>query len=105
MYIIDSVAPRAEPVPPRGVWNMGGTVSQRRHLVILHITFVNDTNIQQDDDAGQNYRWYVAARLWQPYRSAFRRPVPKSDADDSGASLKCPIGDIDAVGEPSDVGG
>ena len=84
---------------------MGETVSQWRRVIKLHITFVNDTNIQQDDDAGQNYRWYVAARLWQPYRSAFRRPVPKSDADDSGASLKCPIGDIDAVGEPSDVGG
>ena len=35
----------------------------------------------------------------------FRPPLPKSDADDSGASSNHPIGDADAVGEPNDVGG
>ena len=85
--IIDCIAPRARPVPLRGVWNIGQAISQRRRVIKLHITFVKHIFVQQDDDAGQNNRWYIAiaARLWRPYRLAFRRPPTISDADDSGA--------------------
>ena len=43
-------------------------------------------NEQEDDDAGQNNRWYLGHDR-RPYRSAFRQPMPLSDADDNGASL------------------
>jgi hypothetical protein len=62
------------------------------------------TNAQQDDDAGQNNRYHIAARLWRPYRSAFRRPMSLSDEDDSETSFNHPIGDVDAVGEPNGIG-
>ena len=104
MKIVNGIALRAKPVPLRGVRNIGAAISQRRRVVILHITVVKHINAQQDDDAGQNNRWYLAARLWQPCRLEFRPPPTKSDADDSGAASNHPIGDIDAVGEPDDVG-
>ena len=35
----------------------------------------------------------------------FRPPPTNSDADGIGASLRSPLGDIDAVVQPDDVGG
>ena len=35
----------------------------------------------------------------------FRPPPTTSDADGNGASLRPPLGDIDAVVQPNDVGG
>ena len=52
-----------------------------------------------------NNRYHIAAQLWRLYRSAFRRPMPLSDEDDSGPSFNHLIGDVDAVGEPNGVGG
>ena len=54
-------------------------------------------NEQEDDNAGQNNRWYLGHDR-RPYRSAFRQPMPLSDADDNGASFEHAIISVDAAG-------
>ena len=51
MNIVNGINPRAGAAPHRCGCNTGEAVSQWRGVTILHITFVNNINEQEDDDA------------------------------------------------------
>jgi len=106
-YIIDRIAhpARASSTSPRRLKRRTGGFSVgacHNAAHCLHETYICTT---QDDDVGQNHRRYLAARLRHLADRRFAGRCHYPMRMTVGRVVQAhPIGDVEAVGEPNNVG-